>query len=346
MKKIIALAVLGAFAAPAFADSGNVTIDGYVRTYYRHDNDVANGTAAQNKIDGRGEVRFSGSEDLGNGNSAIFKIGSRFSSDGSGSISGNGQFGNQTTYVGLKGSWGQFTMGNVADNFGDGKYSNGVVIDESPRNALIGSQRATNGARKNAVRYDLPAMGGFTASGVWQMGENKTTTAKAADNFTLRADYDADNWGIGAAYEGGRGDLSAATGAGSFTGAGTNDKYAAYNITGAVSFGDFQVGLEYQNTKDKEAGMNNATNKTTGLYLNYSMDKWNFGAQFWRSKDRDAAGGSARTNTYELLANYALSKRTKAFAEFLSGKTKDGNADYAADPHAARTIVVGLRHAF
>ena len=347
MKKIIALAVLGAFAAPAFADSGNVTISGDIRVGVQFQNSAANqarvagafddtvdyngdGTvdaadqtfytantkASQKRIDGRGNIYFKGSEDLGNGNSAIFQIGSRFSADGSGVDEGNtsrtGTFGNRNTWVGLKGSWGTLRMGKGEDNFGDGKHDNLTVYGDMLHGGVQGDS--------NMVRYDLPEMGGFSGSAQWTAGEDKTSSTKATDGFSLRGDYDADMWDVGAAYSSKKG------------ASGGSDK--AWEITGGVKLGQFDLGAEYEQWK--EAG-GSTKQKAFTLYAGVTVDKFYGQLQYGRVKNAGFVDGD-KDKTWTLGGYYSLSKRTRAYAEYFSYKPQDSDT--------RKSIVVGLKHSF
>lgn len=334
MKKLIAVAVLGALAAPAFADSGNVTISGNLRAGVQFLNKAAsaprdfNGDgdfldpgeardAKQTQIDGRGQIQFNMSEDLGNGLTAVGQIRSRFAIDGSGRDEGDtkrdGTFGNHNTWVGLKGSFGQVRLGRGEDNFGDGKHDNLELYGD----VLHGRISSTS----NMVRYDLPAMGGFSGSLQWSTGEDKATGHKATTGTVLRVDYDAANWDVGAAYE----KVSLQGGS-----------IKNWEITGGVKFGDWALGLEHEQVK--ASGISNKIKSTT-LYAGASFGKIDFQGQYGRQK---VSGVSGKTTTYSLGLNYNLSKRTKFFTEYMSIKTDIGGI--SAD--RASKFFVGLKHSF
>ncbi len=348
-KHHIALAIAAALAGVAHADSGNVTIKGDLRvgvqfsndqaSFYEKKNSSAATAARQTAVDGRGNIYFGGAEDLGNGNSAIFQIGSRFSTDGSGvdefGTSRDGTFGNRNTWVGLKGGWGTLRLGKGEDNYGDGKYDKLTVWGDTP---LIGSH-AKRHSDSNMVRYDLPALGQFSGSLQYKAGEDKTTTTKANDAYLFRGDYNADNWDVGFGYEGGRKG---------------GDKLANYILAADLKFDAFQAGVEYSSNKDKTT---DGVGKTTGLYLNYTMDKWNFAAQYYKQKVTAGssasikfdllgtsngltvpAGTSVKAKTFALGAGYALSKRTKVFGEYWQGKLENTKK--------ARVFEIGVKHSF
>ena len=351
----IALAVIAALAGVAHADSGNITIKGDLRVGFEHlnqqadfdtnPNSAAATAASQNRIDGRGNIYFSGAEDLGNGNSAIFQIGSRFSTDGSGvdefGVARDGTFGNRNTWVGLKGGWGTLRLGKGEDNFGDGKYDKLTVWGDTP---IIGMHAKRHGD-SNMVRYDLPAFGSFTSSLQYKAGENKTSTTKADDAYVARGDYAGDGWDAGAAYEGGRN---------------KGFKFDNYLLAGSVTFAGVQAGLEYSHNKNKDKG---SVGKTTGLYVNYTIDKLTLAGQYYRQKveggsagdkfdvlgavkhagvsDQITVGANAtdKAKTWALGASYALSKRTKLYGEYWHAKI---------DSRSEKDTVfaLGVKHSF
>ncbi|MBS0308333.1 MAG: porin [Proteobacteria bacterium] len=122
-KSLLALAVLGAFAASAQAQT-NVAIGGVVQANVKSYKvgGISAGNAALGR-QGNNELRvdddynsrfwLTGSEDLGGGNSAIFYVENRLNTDqrqSTGLATGAG-LADGDTWVGLKGAWGQVTVG-------------------------------------------------------------------------------------------------------------------------------------------------------------------------------------------------------------------------------------------
>ncbi|NLR76122.1 porin [Leeia aquatica] len=341
MKKLIAVAVLGALAAPAFADSGNVTISGYVRgglqilnsdaNYARQSEIkgeskvVAGDKTRQTQIDGRGQIQFNMSEDLGNGLTAVGQIRSRFSLDGSnydeGDTKRDGTFGNHNTWVGLKGSFGQVRLGRGEDNFGDGKYDALELYGD----VLHGRKSGTG----NMVRYDLPAMGGFTGSLQWSTKENKSTTERAETGTSLRVDYDASNWGVGFAYD--RQNHAYDDTAAKYYNVNT------WEITGGVKFGDWTIGAEYQQWKKSTA---TPKQKAFTLYAGASFGKVDF--QIQAGRERNVGFNSdVKATTWSVGMNYNLSKRSKFFAEAVSYKQRSSTSTTKPS-----RFFVGMKHSF
>jgi len=185
-KTVIALAIAGLAAAPAFADS-NVTIYGSVDYAFGvrsgssgletncnsatphagcPKQEFASGVSVPNRLG------FKGSEDLGNGTKAIFELEAGFlADDGSNSIPGAGGNNNTTdtngpmfrrhAWVGLTGDWGTVLGGRV-----DGaRY--GVATKYDPFNsggvANMGSLQVHATRADNAIAYVTPNFEGLYA---------------------------------------------------------------------------------------------------------------------------------------------------------------------------------------
>lgn len=351
MKKLIAVAVLGALAAPAFADSGNVTISGDVRGGYEHKNSAlgANSTS-QNEINGRGNIIFSGSEDLGNGTKAIFQVKNRFGITGNADSGAGNTFANKASWVGLSGSWGKVRIGHGESLYGDGKYDNAVWYGDDP---IIGSH--ADYKNTNMLRYDFPAMGNFSGGLAFYAGEDKTNNAtgvnRAANTYQGRLDYDAENWNVGFGFESGTVKLDSDSWVNS-TGYAYTGKSRVRNWIAAagLKFGDFDAGIEYSDNRVKDIGGADvhARNKTLGLYLNYTAGKLGMSLQYFGQKANGGAAGSNVTEkgrTWTASLRYAMSKRTQVFTEIWSGKLS-GDATTDAQERKRTKFLVGMKHSF
>jgi len=196
-KKLVALAVAGAFALPlaAQAQTANVTLYGRLNVDFEFVKGKtcaaatfptgAPGTAAgcnvglptestQNSTVNRlssnsSRLGVRGTESLGGGLNAIFQIESSINGDTNG-----GNLGGRETFVGLQGSWGKFTMGrflmpqdDLHPIFGNAPtlttsiLSTAALWAQGPLNKGQGGFDARTG---NSLRYDSPNMQGFTAA--------------------------------------------------------------------------------------------------------------------------------------------------------------------------------------
>jgi predicted porin len=176
-KKLVALAVAGAFALPlaAQAQTANVTLYGRLNM----DLEFVNGKQADgsnptvNRLSSNSS-RFGmrGTESLGGGLNAIFQIESNVSGDTGNAASSS--IASRETFVGLQGSWGKFTVGKflmpqddvrfIFDNattLGTSILSDGALWAQAQESKAGGGFDARLG---NSFRWDSPNWAGFTAA--------------------------------------------------------------------------------------------------------------------------------------------------------------------------------------
>jgi len=214
-KKLVALAVAGAFALPlaAQAQTANVTLYGRLNIDFEFIKGKtcaaatgtvtgAPGTAAGcnvglatesttnptvNRLSSNSS-RFGmrGTESLGAGLNAIFQIESSINGD-----TNAGNLGGRETFVGLQGSWGKFTVGrflmpqdDLHPIFGNAPtlttsiLSTAALWAQGPLNKAQGGFDARTG---NSLRYDSPNFSGFTTA--WQYSTRDSSgNADSGDN--------------------------------------------------------------------------------------------------------------------------------------------------------------------
>jgi predicted porin len=337
----IAAALFGLFAAGAHAD---VIISGDMRAGVQFINDAAakdyTGVAnagSQTRVDGRTNLYFKGSEDLGNGLKAIWQVQTRFGTDGTGNDdqsfgkngvgSGTGgTFANQDTFVGLAGNFGMLRLGNDTGNMGDGKYDKTFVEGLDNNGGFFGG----GGAGSNMIRYDLPSFGKLNASYQWWTGENKANGLSASNGNSVRVDYGSsdDPWSVGAGY-------SKLSNVHNATNTAITGDVSQATMTAGVNFDAFTLAAEYQvNTNDPVVG-NSTKVKNLGLYGYYTAGNLQLGLQWGQSKDDST---DTKTKETVLMAHYSLSKRTTAYAEYLSKKPDNKDTE--------NLMVVGLSTSF
>ena len=99
-KKLIAVAIAGALAAPAAI--ADVAVSGSIRTGVEY-------TGSEWQVaDNYSRLRFKSSSDLGNGQSAYMGYEFRVNSAQGSIVTGNTQ---RLSYVGIKGDWGSLSLG-------------------------------------------------------------------------------------------------------------------------------------------------------------------------------------------------------------------------------------------
>ena len=178
-KKVMALAVAGAFAVPgaALADATiygrvNVGLDQYSATGATNS---AQDLKSRNRVfDSASRLGFRGTEDLGGGLRAVFVIESGVNMDTGGTTGQGGQANPSTgtlatrdSYGGLEGDWGRVSFGRQSVF-----WTNGVIAQSGPNYINIDVPMATVGGGfglvkgigtriNNTVMYSLPNMSGF-----------------------------------------------------------------------------------------------------------------------------------------------------------------------------------------
>jgi len=350
-KSLLALAVLGAFAGAASAQS-SVTLFGIVDLNARY---VKNGDVNVKSLgtDGINSSRlgFRGVEDLGGGLKAGFHLEAGLSPDVGGTGGGNGLsanvFFNRRSTVSLLGSFGEVRLGRdyapsfwnltVFDPFGTngvGSFTNLITSSTS----LLGSGAATLVRSNNSVGYFLPSgIGGIYGQAQIAAGEGV----------------------FGQKYAGGRigyaaGPIDAAVAYGQTQILGDN-KIKLFDIGGSYDFGVAKPMVQYVNIKSDNTG-------TTVIGANSGATVWLVGvvvpmgqgeihATYDRYKGKDAFDGQ-KARQIALGYVYNLSKRTALYGTYSDIKNEGGTSFVVATPPSAvvdgksRGAEVGLRHSF
>lgn len=172
-KSLLALAVTGAFAVPAFAQN-SVTLYGVIDAGLTYVNNSGgnHSWAMQSGVVQGSRWGLKGTEDLGGGTSAIFQIENGFNVMNGNLGQGGREFGRQA-YVGLTNSqFGTLTLGRQYDSIVD-------VVQPTTFNGQWGAffshpsdiDNTDNGFRvNNAVKYVTPKWNGLQAEGMYAFG--------------------------------------------------------------------------------------------------------------------------------------------------------------------------------
>lgn len=323
-KSLLALAVLGAFAGVASAQS-SVTI------YGRVDQGVVKGnggTAANQGANGTSEawqlkqssgsrLGFRGNEDLGGGLSAQFLIEHRFTPDNG---AADAIFWAGSSYVQLTSTAaGSVYLGRTyvpafyvslkMDPFGyDGV---GQVGAKGFANYL-----ATGGVRTaNTVGYKTPNLSGFTANAAVSLGEG----ALARDTG-LNAEYTAGPIYVGLGYD-------------KLTGGGAVDGNSLVNFGAAYNFGFVRPMFYFARSKTGVGSA--ATNKMISGALTAPIGPGVLKAVYYRL---DPEGDNNTQNKVGVGYDYFLSKRTRLYADVGFGKEDNRTNN--------RAYNLGVRHDF
>lgn len=306
-KSLIALAVLGAFAGAASAQS-SVTIYGFIdvaaaKTYGNEDKRIVDGALTG----GGSRIGFRGVEDLGGGWKGLFGFEHRLDAD-TGAQNSASTFWQGYSTVGLVTPFGMINLGrqytpaflmiqNQIDPFGGETVAQGREVGmRFGSTAALGANGQTASAIyktrfADSIRYDITA-GGFNFGA--SVGESSTANGVGNKAWSVAANYAAGPFWVGAGYEnpgadedkgwniGGRwnaGFMTLAAGYGRGTTATAVD-YSGWLIGGTVPVGAIDIKAVY------------ATNTA------------------------DTAGGDLTTRKIGVGVHYNFSKRTKVYADF------------------------------
>jgi len=262
-KTLIALAVLGAAAGTAYAQS-NVTIYGVVDTGYVKK--TGQDTQMDENVNNR--IGFKGVEDLGDGLKATFQLERRFNLNDGRLKSQAEKWEKKRTNshdwdgganVGLKhDDWGWVRLGRMngiaTENIRkfDPFYQYGVggMIDSTQRGVR----------RDNMLRYDSPEWAGFSFQAAYELGDNMNEKSRDVDGQLVTPlykdgeevrgghsnGYDNDGYQLGLNYRYGG---FAATA--NYQMLADSNRSTLWNVGASYSWDTIKVEALYQRTKDK-----------------------------------------------------------------------------------------------
>ena len=224
-KKLMAVAVAGALAAPVAMAQSNVTISGRmsmgVDSYSAQGATTAGGgIVSRNRVwDNGSRLVIQGNEDLGNGLKAVFYTETGFNADNGLSTANNGaastnvgNIGSRIAFAGVEGGFGKVTFGRQHVFWTNGKADaaqNSHIQAGTPWTAGgFGSGMGVGVARTpNVLQYASPVVSGFEAIVSWSPNrqESVQTTTSGGNGVTLGSVADAKGrlWGLTAQWTGG-----------------------------------------------------------------------------------------------------------------------------------------------
>jgi len=327
-KSLIALAVAGAFAAPAFAASSNVDIYGKLRMSVDYIDSDLNSAAVWKINDQVSRIGVKGSEDLGGGMKAVWQIEQQLNAVNAPMTSADGAFGGGTmrnTFVGLSGGFGTvlvgrhdtpYKLGGSADVFVD------TAADAQNANGIIGSGNFDLRV-SGTVAYVSPDFSGFHFAVATVPGEATTaagTGSPAANGF-------ADAYSVVGVYN--NGPLNA-----SLAYEDHNDikDESAWKANIGYAFGDLKVGATYEDQSDVDGAGKGRTAWLVSAV--YGMGPISLMAQYG---DRNADVDANDLTRWTVGVGYALSKRTNTYFAYNSDDANGKNTD---------TFTLGINHDF
>jgi predicted porin len=338
-KSLLALAVLGAFAGVAQAQT-SVTIYGSFDAGIRGAENAAgdrNYTMSSAGTYNSNRLGFRGVEDLGGGMNAHFTLETGFNS-GNGNLNagvtaaGDVPLFNRSAFVGLGGAWGSVDLGRqYSINFKTiGAYDpfvykfTGIIPV-----ATIGGLTRLN----NDIQY-TGAFGPVTVRAEYALGEVAGDTGAGA-TAALGASFKTGPFSVGGAYT---------TRANATDTADQN----VWTVGGAFATGPFRVAAGYAND-DRDAGfaaVGGAADEIENAWLggSYNMSPaFAVSAGWYRT---EANVGASERDLAIVGATYALSKRTNFYADIDHSNTEATGATGVRTETKQTGFSVGVNHLF
>lgn len=285
-KSLIALAVAGAFAAPAAMADSNVTVYGVANVSVDMSNTGSGTNVAGAVVPGFSSAMVSsntsrlgvkGNEDLGNGLTAVWQIESLIHFEGGKTTAPGGSqastLATRNTFAGLSGGFGTVLLGRhdtpykistrAYDLFGDTIADNRAIMGgglntvSSPiaaANGLFGGTGAGasfDGRQTDVIAYVSPSVGGVTGIAAYVMGaEGQTAAAQGKGSaYSLAALYGAGAISASIAYEKHSiGNAPGSIGIAGFPGSGLSE--SAVKLGAGYKADAFEVNAVYERTSD------------------------------------------------------------------------------------------------
>lgn len=326
-------------------------------------------------------------EDLGAGLAAIGNLESGVNLDQGSSGQGGLLFGRRAN-VGLTGGFGTVTIGRNSSSYDDVSADNAMMgqtlFDPSatnngisataaqtlatavtPANALpfinrgftapttwIGFQTRFN----NSIKYISPNFAGFTFSGMYAMGEDKTATVDASRSYSANVKYANGPLVIsGGLQSESAGPTLTGTGVSTVTAGGARPALENALISAAFDLGVVKLGAGVNRAKFKDVtfpaaagGLEIDPQTEVNLSIAVPLGATTLSAGYAQSKG-DTLG---KAKGFGVQALYALSKRTTLYTGLVSTEAYDRLVDAveAVSPTSnigkVQNFAVGVRHTF
>jgi predicted porin len=230
-KKLLAVAVATAFAAPVAMAQTNVTIYGsfnptvgWAKASDATDGTLGHGNRMRIGQLGGSHIGFRGSEALGGGLSVVWQVEQNIGLDGTG---GTNTWGSRDTFVGLSGGFGTVTWGHISTPFatllsatvaqggvfgavgptGATAIMTNATLPGGPFATTAGYAAAFFRRQESSIQYVSPTFNGFTARLLVSANEAKANSAGAipsgAGAMTLPAGTNPYIWSASLTYAAG-----------------------------------------------------------------------------------------------------------------------------------------------
>jgi len=338
-KSLLALAVLGAFAGAASAQT-SITIygsfDGGVRN-------LTNATAAGSRLSmgsngtfNSNRIGFKGVEDLGGGLNAHFTLETGFNT-GTGALdNANNQLFNRTAAVGIGGAWGSLDLGRqysvnfktigLYDPF---QYKYTGIIPLATQGGLT--------RLNNDIQY-TGRFGGVGVMAEYALGEVAGSTGDNS-TYAIGANFTGGGFTVAGAYTGGK--------RAPVAGLPADQSLRNFTIGGAYAAGPFRVAVGYADQKqDITAGVEQRTKDwwlggTYNITPAAALTAAYYETRGLAATNPVAVNNDGKRKLFIIGATYALSKRTNFYADI-----DNARYDNAINSPTQTGVSVGINHLF
>lgn len=363
-KKLLAVAVAGALAAPglAMAQASSVTISGIFKvgveslSYSGTPSNSRINTSQMRVVDNSSRILFNVTEGLGSGLDAVAQLDVRFAPDQASGAPASNPIGSGNTWVGLKSNtWGRLTLGRHDLHYGsvpDDTAAKAGALEAAAISlfdyvqvvggrgaAAVNGPIATTSRTQNVVRYDMPNMSGFDATVAWSANPLANTDSdmslagagqRKGDGWNIAPKYTNGPFQVGYSYWRAKQDNP---------GAASLDQRGD-SLYGYYKFGDFKIGLGWNKSRLDTAisvgavGAGTKVSERTAwsLPMSYVWGPHNIVGHYTRAGNLSSSIAGAITNQtganmFAIAYVYDLSKRTTVGLTY-SKINNDQNANY------------------
>jgi len=348
-KKIIALAIASALAAPvaAFAE---VSVYGLVDLSIDSVNDgaVTNGATTNQLNSNASRIGFKGSEDLGGGMSAVWQMEGTVAMDagaGGGTSTTATALFDRNTFVGLSSEgMGTLILGQHDTPYKMATRKLDLFADSAAdnRNFVMGSH---DGVLSNVLAYVSPDMGGLSVAAATAFGAETAANGDVKGSaLSLAGMYSQGPIYGTLAYQ----TIKYGTGGSGDFGGVADDETSAIKLGGGYTMDQLAVNLVIEKTTDKVAA---ATGDTTGTNF-YLGGQFNVSSSdavklaYGKHGESDTAGSGKNTDGASQVSigyDHGMSKATTVYALYTKVSGQDAGLIKNPDPS---WLSVGIKHAF
>jgi predicted porin len=349
-KTLLALAVLGAYAGVASAQS-SVTLFGTLDVNARwlkndgHDRYVTQSTDGINSS----EIRFQGIEDLGGGLKAGFNLRSGINPD---TGTSNAKFWNRRATVSLYTNAGELRLGRDYVP----TFWTTAIFDAFGYNGLgsTGNVHRVNQVRQdNSIGYFLPSnLGGFYGQVMVAAGENGTSGDRFGRYIGGQFGFRAGPFDVAAAYMENRLGIVGIPAVPAFgsPAVGVGQKEKQWNVGGSWDFGFMKLMGYYDENK-----FPTAKEKVASISGSFPFGQSEVRVGYDMSKMDNNAGADSKLDNIKATYQYNLSKRTAMYGTVAFLRNKDATtvslpgSNATALPTAggdSKGFELGVRHFF